>query len=79
MLDVEKTKITKSNVVFNGLGGHSRLDDTFPTPRKPAPIALKRYKSTTKAASGKIKKLAPLPTSKGLDGFISLLTDDDEN
>lgn len=76
-MDVDKTKISKPDLVFNGLGGHSKLDDPFPTPRSSATTALKRYKSATKASSGRTKKLARLPTNKGLDGFVSLLTDDD--
>lgn len=78
MLDVEKTKVSKSDVVFNGLGGHSKFDDSFSAPKKAT--GLKRYKSTTKVASGKVKKLAPLPTScSKLDNFVSLLTDEDDN
>lgn len=77
MLDVEKTKVSKSDVVFNGLGGHSKLEDIFPVPKK-STTGLKRYKSATKVASGKVKKLAPLPTSKNvLDNFASLLTNND--
>lgn len=75
-MDVEKTNIPKSGVVFNGLGGHSKLDDTFPSPRKAPAVSLKRYKSATKVSSGRSKKLAPLPTNKAMDDFISLLSDD---
>lgn len=78
MMDVEKTKLTKSDLVFNGLGGHSKLDDSFPVPKRPSTIGFKRYKSGGKISSGKVKKVAPLPTTnKGLDNFISLLSEDE--
>lgn len=79
-MDVEKTKITKPDVVFNGLGGHCKMDDDFCMPRKLATASgVRRYKSTSKASSGKAKKLAPLPTIKGeIRHIISLLPDDDD-
>lgn len=77
---MEQTKAPKSDdVVFDGLGGHSKLDDNFVVPKRTP--TLKRYKSMSKVSSGKVKKLAPLPVknSKGLESFINLLTDDDDD
>lgn len=77
-MDVPK-KETNSDVVFDGLGGHSKMDEKFVMLQRPIGFRLKRYKSQTKNASGKVKRLAPLPkNTNSLDDFITIQSSDEE-
>lgn len=66
---IASTSKSSTEMVYNGLGGHSKYD-TFPTPKLTPPVGSKRPKSMSSINNAKFRKLAPA-NNKKIDSYLS--------